>query len=721
MADEQEPSARDHEQGGALDPGLAEFARLWTGAVITTSNVPLSRKELRGILTGFAEVLAESLRRADPEAVTEIGRGLVAAQLVGPHALDATLRVVGRSLPAAAGLPQCPETTNQVIDLLGALSAGYMDALREHIFGQQETMKKAVFRARDAAERALRASERRFRTLFSESVVGIAIGDIQGHIVSSNLALQEMLGYSADELRQRTAYDLMPAQDAEDMAKAYRKLINGTYTSLRSEQRMIRGDGEPIWVHIAVTLIRDENGLADYPVVMIEDITDLHLLQERWRHQTLHDPLTGLLNRALFLSKTETAIGGLAPGERVGLAVFGVDGFGVVNGALSDEVGNRVLKTIADRLRGTVDEDTGLLARINGDRFGMLVLRSSARGVVEVAERALKRISEPIAAEGRQLSLTASVGIVERPADRAEPTELLRDAEMALGWAKLEGKAQWALYEEDRGGPERRALELATQLPQALVDGQLSLEYEPLGKLSDRTLAGVEARLTWEHPELGVLGPEEFLAAAERTGQVGVLGRWVVREAAEQAAAWAEEFGEQAPVVCIGLPNRQSCDQDLIRQLMSVVDQTGVRPELLQLEVDQSVVRDRDGEPLEALSVMVDNGFRVVVSGVGAGGSGPLALAGLPVHGIKLASGFVATLGDGDKPDPTAERAIGTAVSLAHLAELTVHAAGVDREQHAATLRELGVDVGQGQHFGPPALPFEVEPMITSGTVDPEW
>src|SRR5882757_2355860 len=170
----------DEGQGGALYPGLADLARQWTGAVLPTSNVPLSRGELQVILTGFAELLTSALcaEEFDHTQAAEVGRGLVASQLVGPKALDATIRVLGRQLRPAAD-------DDRLVDLLGAIASGYVDALREHIFQQQETLKKAVFRARDAAEKALRASERRFRTVFTESVVGIAIGDIQGHIISS--------------------------------------------------------------------------------------------------------------------------------------------------------------------------------------------------------------------------------------------------------------------------------------------------------------------------------------------------------------------------------------------------------------------------------------------------------------------------------------------------------------------------------------------------------
>ncbi|MEV6610297.1 EAL domain-containing protein [Kutzneria sp. NPDC051319] len=703
------------EQGGAMYPGLADFARLWTGAVLPTSNVPLSRGELQVILTGFAELLTASLRADtfDHTQAIEVGRGLVATQLVGPKALDATIRVLGRQLRPEAD-------DDRLVDLLGAVAGGYVDSLRDHIFQQQETLKKAVFRARDAAEKALRASERRFRTVFTESVVGIAIGDIQGHIVSSNLAMQEMLGYSADELRQRTPYDLMPRKDAEEVSTAYRKLINGQFTSLRSEQQMLRSDNEPIWVHIAVTLIKDEHGRPDYPVVMIEDISDLHLLQDRWTHQVAHDPLTNLHNRALFVSKVETAVGGLGPGDRIGLACFGLDGMSVINAGVSDQVGDKILKTTADRLRAVVEDDNGLLGRVDGDRFALLTVRSTTPDMIGVVERAMVRIADPVVAEGREYSVTASVGIVERAAAGSDPAQLLADAELALHWAKQDGRAQWALFEADRGSRQRRDFELAAQLPAALRGDQFTVEFEPIARIGDRGLAGFSTILSWDHPEQGVLSAKDFLHLAERTGHMLPLGSWAIRQACDQARQWHDEHGDRTPPVSVALPNRMVRDQDIVALLRTVVEASGARYDQLALEVDNSVLRDADGDPAEVLDVFQELGFRLLVTGMTATGC-PHGLTGLPVHGVKLAPEFVATLGADDKPEPAAERAISDVVSAARLAELPVYAVGVNHERHATALRELGVELGQGDHFGPPSLPFEVEPMIIAGTVDADW
>jgi PAS domain S-box-containing protein/diguanylate cyclase (GGDEF)-like protein len=696
-------------------PGLSEFARLWTAAVLPTSNVPLSRSELTTILTGFAELLICSLRAQefDPAQVTEVGRGLVATQLAGPRALDATIRVLGAQLRDEAD-------PDRLVEVLGALSDGYISGLRDHIFQQQETLKKAVFRSRDAAEKGLRASERRFRTVFTESVVGLAIGDIQGHIVSCNLAMQQMLGYTADELRLRTPYDLMPRKDAEEVSAAYRQLISGMFTSLRSEQQMLRSDGEVIWVRIAVTLIKDDNGLPDYPVVMVEDISDLHLLQNRWTHQIAHDPLTDLLNRALFLSKVETAVGGPRGGERVGMACFGIDGLSVINAGVSDQVGDKVLKTSADRLRSVVDGDTGLLARVDGDRFALLVVRSSTASMIELVERAMARIAEPIAALGKEYSVTASVGIVERAAAGTDPAQLLADAELAMHWAKKDGRAQWALFESDRGRRERQDFELAAQLPFALRDGQFTVEYEPIAKLADRSLAGVGFVLSWDHPERGVLPASEFVRLAVRTGQMVSLASWALRQACEQAARWRAEHGDAAPRVSVPLADRLVREPDLVALLRGIMRETGADPSLLALEVNHGVLFDVDGDPAEAIGVLADMGFGVVVRGMVAGNC-PHGFRDLPLVAVKLDAEFVATLGTDDEPDPAAERAIGTLVSAAELAELPVHAPGVHSEQIATALRDLGVELGQGGYVGPPSLPFEIDPMITAGTVDPDW
>jgi diguanylate cyclase (GGDEF)-like protein len=483
---------------------------------------------------------------------------------------------------------------------------------------------------------------------------------------------------------------------------------------------MLRSDNEPIWVHIAVTLIKDENGQPDYPVVMIEDITDLHLLQDRWSHQVAHDPLTNLHNRALFVSKLETAVGGLGPGDRIGLACFGLDGMSVINAGVSDQVGDKILKTTADRLRAVVDDDNGLLGRVDGDQFALLAVRSTTQGMIGTVERAMARIAEPVPAEGREYSVTASVGIVERAAAGSDPAQLLADAELAMHWAKQDGRAQWQLFESDRGSRQRRDFVLAAQLPSALRGDQFTVEFEPIARIADRGLAGFSVVVSWDHPEHGPLSAKDFLHLAERTGHMLPLGSWALRRACDQAKTWHDEHGDRTPPVSVALANRMVCDQEIVALLRTVVEASGARYEQIALEVDNGVLRDPDGDPAEVLDVLADMGFKVLVGGMTATGC-PHGLTDLPVHGVKLAPEFVATLGEDDKPEPSAERAIGGVVSAAQLAELPVYAVGVHHERHAAALRDLGVELGQGDYFGPPSLPFEVEPMIISGTVDPDW
>jgi predicted signal transduction protein with EAL and GGDEF domain len=316
--------------------------------------------------------------------------------------------------------------------------------------------------------------------------------------------------------------------------------------------------------------------------------------------------------------------------------------------------------------------------------------------------------------------VTASVGIVERAAAGADPAQLLADAELAMHWAKQDGRAQWQLFESDRGSRQRRDFVLAAQLPAALRAGEFTVEFEPVARIADRGLAGLSVVVSWDHPEHGPLPAKDFLHLAERTGHMVPLSSWVLRQACDQARLWHEEHGDRVPVVSVALADRMVCDQELVALLRTIVEGSGAEYGQLALEVDTSVLRDPDGDPTEVLDVLSDMGFRVLVSGITAS-SCPHGLTGLPVHGVKLAPEFVASLGEDDKPDPGAEQAIAAVVSAARLAGLAVYAAGVHHERHALALADLGVELGQGDHFGPPSLPFEVEPMIVAGAVDPDW
>jgi diguanylate cyclase (GGDEF)-like protein len=463
---------------------------------------------------------------------------------------------------------------------------------------------------------------------------------------------------------------------------------------------------------LTVSLVRDDDGEPRYQVAMIEDVTERHLLQTRLRHQALHDPLTGLPNRALFLDRLAIAFASGKANARVGLCYLDLDGFKVINDSLGHHVGDLLLVAVARRLDTCLSGVGQLVGRMGGDEFVVLVEDSAGtQDVIDVANRVLDALEEPVRIGGHELSVSASIGLVER-AVVGTPTELIRDADITLYWAKADGRARWALFDPERNAREVARFTLSATMPAALEHDEFLVEFQPLNRLSDGVVLGVEALVRWEHPEFGRLAPDIFIGLAEETGLIVPLGRWVLRTACQQARKWQDTFGEAAPFVSVNLAVRQSRDPGLVDDVAKILVETGLEPRRLQLELTESAVMGTADEPLDALRALSAMGVRIAIDDFGTGYSNLAYLRHLPVHELKIAGSFVAGLQSPEGADPVDEQIVDTLVTLAHTLGLTVTAEGVETAAQAQRLRDIGCDAGQGWYFARPGPPESVEPLF---------
>ncbi|GGM46849.1 GGDEF domain-containing protein [Longimycelium tulufanense] len=706
----------DTARGTRHGDGRDAFALAWADAVVGTSYVSMSRTEVEEHLRGLTDRLAEALftEPFTADAARQVGAAMVGAHFTGTETLNRTIALVADELPLRLGLDR--STPWRLSALQGALAAGYAEALRQRTLDEQEAISQAVFVARDQAEQALRVSEARFRAVFAEAAIGMGIADMDGNILDANASLLDMFGYSLEELTRRNVRDFMHAEDAASVWRLYDELVSGQRDHFRVEKRFERSDGEVIWTHLTASLIRDDEGRPTYQVAMIEDVTDRHLLQDRLRYQALHDPLTGLPNRALFLERLAEAFDSAAEEDRIGLCYLDLDGFKVINDSLGHDVGDQLLVAVGQRLDACVSAPGRLVARIGGDEFIILMERSSStRDVVAIADHVLAALEAPIRVREHELSISASIGLVERSIVGTTPADVMRDADITLYWAKADGKAKWALFDPERNAREVARFTLSTTMPAAIERGEFYLDYQPLVRLCDGQVVGAEALVRWHHPEFGLLAPDRFIGLAEETGQIVPLGRWVLRQACHQARLWQDRFGSRAPFISVNLAVRQSRDPGLVADVAKILADTGVEATRLQLELTESAIMGTADEPLDALRALSAMGVRIAIDDFGTGYSNLAYLRHLPVHELKIAGSFVEGLraSASDGSHVVDARIVGTLVSLAHALGLGVTAEGVETADQARRLDDIGCDSGQGWYYARPGPPERIDHILS--------
>jgi diguanylate cyclase (GGDEF)-like protein/PAS domain S-box-containing protein len=686
-------------------PRAAErFARAWALAIAGTSYVSMGGREVQDFLTTLAARLIRVLtaERFEPPEAHEVGATLVAAHFTQPETLERTLGVLADQFAHA---PQ-----KRVAEIQGGLAAGYAQALRDRVLDEQEEIRTAALWARARAEEARWSSEARFRAVFAGAAIGMSIAGVDGHIMEVNQALCDMLGFSEEELTARRVDDFIHPDDAPGVWEQYGELIAGKRENLRLEKPYFHKDGHAVWTDVVISLIRDQADRPRFVVTMIEDITERYMLQTRLRHQALHDPLTQLPNRTLFFERLAELLGQATAESRIGICYLDVDGFKVINDTLGHDIGDQLLQTVARRLDRSITGDGQLVARMGGDEFVVLVEESSGTDdVVTVAEKALDTVRAPVHVAGHEISISASVGVVEQPVRGTSAAELMKAADTTLYWAKADGRNRLALFDAERHASEVTRYELSASMPAALERREFFVEYQPLVRLADRTVIGVEALVRWRHPRFGVLGPDSFIGMAEETGLIVPLGRWVLQEACKQAAVWHRTMPGKAPIVSVNLAVRQVQDRGIVADVAAILGETGLDPAELQLELTESAVMGNGGRPLEALHELADLGSRIAIDDFGTGYSNFAYLRDLPVHGLKLAGSFVAGLRPPERPDPVDQRIVAAVIELAHALKLSVTAEGVETAEQASRLLELGCDTAQGWYYAGSSAPEAVE------------
>lgn len=540
--------------------------------------------------------------------------------------------------------------------------------------------------------------------------------DLDGRIVTWNNGAQHLYGYSEDEAIGRSMADLVAADRGPEVAQLLANVSRGEAVE-RHETVHMASDGHAIDTMVTVSPIRDARGEVTACSVIVRDISQRKRLEEELTHQALHDSLTGLPNRVLFLDRLAHGLAAaeredreLRRQDRLAVLFLDVDDFKVVNDSLGHRVGDELLKSIAERLsRAIRPGDTA--ARLGGDEFTVLLEEIADIHVAEAsARRILRHLERPFDVQGHRVVVTVSIGI-SMSGDGAEPSEILRRADLAMYDAKAKGKARHAVFNISMNERAWRRLELETELRLAIAKDQLQVHYQPIFNLDSGDLHSLEALIRWEHSKYGWIEPAEFIPLAEQTGLIVPIGEFVLESACRQLAAWGK--GRPKLVVSVNVSPRQLQEPEFIDVVKRVLHAHGIEPGNLQLEITEGLLQE-DEACIQAVATLQAMGVHVALDDFGTGYSSLASIRRLPIDSLKIDQSFVAGV-IGEHADAAL---VSAAISFAKAVGLQLTAEGIETAQQLDALRELGCELGQGFFLARPLAPEDVDRLLGESTAE---
>jgi diguanylate cyclase (GGDEF)-like protein/PAS domain S-box-containing protein len=558
----------------------------------------------------------------------------------------------------------------------------------------------ALERARLTEEIHAQRSEARFASLVQNSSDLITVVGPDATITYQSPSSEHVLGYLPEELVGTRFDRLVPQEDAGGLL---RLLADGSAYARRDGQviecTLRHRDGELRQFEILHTNLLDDEHVRGI-VLNARDISERKTFEEQLAHQAFHDPVTNLANRALFVERVRHAIGRARREQReLGVMFLDIDDFKTINDSLGHGAGDAALIDVAKRLSNSIrTSDTA--ARFGGDEFVVLLEDlESTEVATDVAERVLEDLRRPLVVAGKELVVRGSIGIsIMEASSTIGADELIRDADAAMYIAKRDGKGSYRLFEPEMHAGVLARLELRADLQRALEAGQFELHYQPIIRLADGHVAGMEALLRWHHPERGLVVPADFVPFAEETGLIVPIGRWVLREACLQAMAVQRLWDDDPPLyMCVNLSVRQLQHSDVIADVREALEESGLDPGLLMLEITESMLIEDPEVAIVKLEELRALGVRIAMDDFGTGYSSLSYLSRFPVDVIKMDRSFL-------RPESTREAAdlSSAVVALGSSLSLAVVAEGIEFGDQLTRLRDLGCELGQGFHFAEP-------------------
>jgi PAS domain S-box-containing protein len=566
--------------------------------------------------------------------------------------------------------------------------------------------------------RQLAERDQLFQLISENAADMIALVDGDGRRLYNSPAYLKVLGYSPEDLNATSSIEQIHPDDRPRVLKAAEKArLSGQ--GERMEYRVRHKDGSWRTLESTASPIRNEKGQTDKLVIVNRDITERKRAEEMLAHNAFHDGLTNLPNRALFLDRLQQALtlSKRHPNYKFAVLLIDVDEFKIINDSLGHAAGDDLLIQIGQRLKESVrradtvsrprtsdvpdrpaNDDT--LARLGGDEFTILLddIRDPIEAV-RVAERMQAELAIPFVVNQQGIVISASIGIAASTSPHTHAEDLLRDADIAMYRAKRAGKACCEVSDTAMHENAVKRLQLETDLRKALDQGQFRVYYQPIVSLQTGKITGFEALTRWQRPE-GILAPIAFIAVAEETGLIIPMNRQLLREACQHLRSWQSEFPSDSPLtMSVNITSREFVQPDLVSEIRKCLDQTGVDPGCLQLEIIETIAMgdaEKSGHVLAQLKAL---GVRLSIDDFGTGYSSLSRLRRIPVDTLKIDRAFISNM----DTDPENREIVRAIIVLAHNLGLKVVAEGTEKEEHIDLLKQFNCEMAQGYLFSRPA------------------
>ncbi|MEW8272317.1 MAG: EAL domain-containing protein [Candidatus Thiodiazotropha taylori] len=566
----------------------------------------------------------------------------------------------------------------------------------------------AVVNFRDISER--KQAEKRIRTLLQaieQSPVSVVMTDTNGDIEYVNRAFEITTGYESHEVLGKNPRILKSDNTPAEYFKELWQAI-GSGQSWRGELQNRKKNGDLFWERAYIAPVVDETGSTSHYLAVKEDISLQKQQEEKILHQANYDSLTNLPNRFLTLDRLSQIIKEAQRNEQMAAVLFlDLDDFKKVNDSMSHETGDKLLIQAAKRLKESVRIDD-TVSRLGGDEFIVLLgSLHSEKEVLPIAEKILNCFKPPFVLDGRELILTASIGISIYPSDGNNPAELLRNADTAMYQSKEQGRNTFNFFTHEMNKGISRRLQIEEQLHGALERNEFQLYYQPILDIAKREVIGAESLLRWNNAVLGEVRPDEFIPITEQTGQIIPLGQFVIEQALCMTAQWQNQYSKPFKVA-INISPRQFRDPSLVKQIKAALAQCSIPSNSVVLEITEGVLMSGHTYIDDALSELNNLGVTITMDDFGTGYSSLSYLRRYPFGNLKIDRSFINDI----TIDPADRELVNATIAMAHGLGITVVAEGVETEEQLNYLQQQGCDMAQGYLFSRPIPVDEMQRLL---------